>query len=409
MDEESSQTVEKRSVGLLFLPSIFVSRWAMNPPGIIMTLLLIEIGLTFGLPVGVTGQLSTAGSIAAFVSALLMGVLSVRYKHKSLLMTGLLIYSLSLLGRGLAPNFILFLMFSVLAGLAGPMITPMTTTLVAKHLPLQKRTRVFGLLAAAGSFSWVIGFILIRFISDIGGWRLSFLAYALPFPLLSLLLAFKGLPSESASSQTSSSTGSLIEGYKGVLSSRSADACLVCDALAGAVWSGFTAYGASFYRQQFLASKGAVTYFMMGAAITYALGALISSRFVNKFGRKPVTLVSAIMAGLFVLFVTIVPNLWVSVALSLTGYLFMGLRSTAATSLTIEQVPQFRGTMMSMNSASANLSGVLGSGLGGLALLMYGYQALGPSLGLLGLASGIIMYLIVVDPTRVQSQEKKRT
>ena len=401
-DKESSQTAEKSSVGPLFIPSIFVTRWATNIPGTIKTLLLIEIGLTFGLPVGVTGQIGTAGSIAAFVSALLMGLLSVRYRHKSLLMTGLLIYSLSLLSRGLAPNFILFLMFSVLGGLAGPMITPMTNTLVAKHLSLKKRTRVFGLLVAAGSFSYVIGFILIRFISDIGGWRLSYLAYALPFYLLSLLMVLIGLPSESGSSQTSSSTGSLIAGYKGVLSSRSADACLVCNALAGAVWSGFTAYGASFYRQQFLVSKGVVIYMLMGAALSYTLGALISSRFVNKFGRKPVTLVSDLMAGLFVLFTTLVPNLLISVALCLTGYLLMGLRSTASTSLTIEQVPQFRGTMMSVNSAMGSMGGVLGSGLGGLALLMYGYQALGPSLGLLGLASGIIMYLIVVDPTRVQ-------
>jgi len=402
MDEESNQAAEKGSVGLLFIPSIFVTRWAMNIPGIIMTLLLIEIGLTFGLPVGVIGQIGTAGSIAAFVSALLMGLLSVRYKHKSLLLTGLLICSLSLLGRGLAPTIILFLMFRVLSGLGGPMITPMTNTLVAKHLPLQKRTRVFGLLIAAGSFSYVIGFILIRFISDIGGWRLSYLAYALPFTLLSLLMVFIGLPSESGSSQTSSSTGSLIEGYKGVLSSRSADACLVCNALSWAVWSGFTAYGASFYRQQFLVSKGAVIYILIGAAMSYTLGALICSRFVNKFGRKPVTLLSDIMAGVFILFTTMVPNLWVSVALSLTGYIFMGLRSTAAISLTIEQVPQFRGTMMSVNSAMGSMGGVLGSGLGGLALLMYGYKALGPSLGLLGLASGTIIYLIVVDPTREQ-------
>jgi predicted MFS family arabinose efflux permease len=251
-------------------------------------------------------------------------------------------------------------------------------------------------------FFWVIGFIIIRFISDIGGWRLPFLVYALPLPLLGILLAFKGLPPESGSSQTPSSTGSLSEGYRGVLSNRSANACLACDSLAGAVWSGFTLYGASFYRQQFLVSKGAVTYFLMGAAMSYTLGALISSRFVKRFGRKPVTLVSAFTAGLFTLFTTMVPNLWVSLALGLTGYIFMGLRSTASTSLTIEQVPQFRGTMMSMRSALGSIGSVLGSGLGGLALLMYGYQALGPSLGLLGLASGFIMYLVVVDPTQMQ-------
>ena len=403
MEEESNQSAENVPVGPLFLPSIVVSRLALTPVGIIMTLLLIEIAHTFGLPIGVTGQLSTVGSIAAFVSALIMGVLSVRFQHKSLLTTGLLIYTISIFGRGVAPNIILFLMFGILSGVASPMITPMINTLVAKHLPKEKRTHVFGLLIATGSFSWVIGFKIVQLISEIGGWRLTFLAYALPLSLIGLFSTLKGVPTESGSSQTTPNTGSLLEGYRGILSNKSADACLMCNALAGAVWSGFTLYGASFYRQQFLVSKGVVTYFMMGAALVFSIGALISSRLVKRFGRKLVTLVSAFTAGLFILLTTIVSNQWVSLALCLTGYFLMGLRSTAATSLTIEQVPQYRGTMMSMSSASASMSGVLGSGLGGLALLMYGYQALGPFLGMLGLASGIIMYLIVVDPTSVQS------
>lgn len=400
MDEESNQNREKSSVGRLFLPALAVSRFATTPSSIIMSLILIEIGLAFGLPVGVTGQVGTAGSIAAFVSALLMGMLSVRFKHKSLLMTGLLLLSVAILGRGLASNFILFLMFSVLGGLGGAMVMPMTTTLVAKHLPLHKRASVIGLLMATGAVAYIIGAPVIRFICDVGGWRLPFLVYALPLPLLSLLLAFKGLPSESESEQNSSIRVSLVDGFKGVLSNRSADACLISRALSGAAWSGIGLYAISFYRQQFLVSKGMATYLMIGAAMSYTLGALISSRFVNKLGRRPVTYLSALMAGVFIFFFTTVPNLWISVALTLAGCLFSGIRSTAGVSLTIEQVPEFRGTMMSINSASASMGSAMGSGLGGLALLMYGYQGVGPTLGLLGIASAIIIRLFAVDPTQ---------
>ena len=402
MDEESNQTGEKSSVGRLFLPSIVMSRFATTPRGIILSLLLIEIGLTFGLPVGVTGQVGTAGSIAAFVSSLFMGVLSVRFKHKSLLMTGLLLLSVALLGCSQAPNFTLLLIFTVLAGLGGAMVMPMTTTLVAKHLPLKKRARALGLLMATLSVSFLIGAPVISYISDIGGWRLSFLVYALPFPLLGLLLDVKGLPHESESEQTSLKKGNLIDGYKGVLSNRSAVACLLGNALSSATFAGITLYAISFYRQHFLVSKGMATYFMIGFSLSYTVGALISSRFVNKLGRKPVTSISVFITGIFIFFFTIVPNLWLSLGLTLTGCLFAGMRATANVSLTIEQVPEFRGTVMSISAASANIGSALGSGLGGLALLFFNYEAVGPSLGLLGIASAIIVYLFAVDPTRVQ-------
>ena len=401
MVDGSIPTEEKGSVGRLFVPSLVLSRFATTPRSIILSFLLIEIGLTFGLPVGVTGQIGTAGSVAAFATSLLMGILSVRFKHKSLLMTGLLLLSVALLGCSQAPNFTLMLMFTVLAGLGTAMIMPMTTTLVAKHLPLQKRARAIGLLMATLSVSYLIGSPVISYISNIGDWRLAFLAYALPFPLLSLLLDFKGLPSESESEQTSLKKGSLIEGYKVVLSNRSAVACLLGNALASATFSGIVLYGISFYRQDFQVSKGMAMYFMIGLSLSYTIGALISSRFVNKLGRKPVTTISVFMTGIFIFFFTIAPILWLSVALALIGCLFAGLRATSNVSLTIEQVPKFRRTMMSISAASANQGSALGSGVGGLALLLFNYKGVGPSLGLLGLASAVIVHLFAVDTTRM--------
>ena len=401
MDEKSNQTEEISSVGRLFLPSLVVSRFATTPPGIVLSFLLIEIGLTFGVPVGVAGQIGTARSIAGVASSLLMGILSVRFKHKSLLLTGLLLFSVSILGCSLASSLLLLLLFYVLIGLGGAMIRPMTTPLVAKPLPLKKRASAVGLLMATLSVSYRIGSQVIRFVSEIGGWRLAFLVYALPFPFLSLLFIFKGLPPESESERASINRGGLIDGYKRVLSNRSAIACLVNNALSSAAWQGILLYGISFYRQQFLVSKGMASYIMIGASMSYTIGALISSRFVNKFGRKPITFVSALMAGLSILSFTVVPTLLISLSLNLAGCLFSGMHVTAYSSLTIEQVPKFRGTMMSISAASANMGSALGSGLGGVVLLLYNYEAVGPTLGLLGIASAIILYFIAIDPTLV--------
>ena len=401
MDEKSIQTGEKGSMGRLFLPSLALSRFATQPTYVVLSLLLIEIGTTFRLPVGVTGQLGTVRSMTGFVSSLIMGLLSVRYKHKSLLSTGLILLSVAMLGCYLSTSFTLLLAFYVMIGFGSAMIMPMTTSLVAKHLPLENRTGAIGLLIATVSISVLVGTPIIRYIANIGGWRLPYLMYALPSPLLSLLLVSKGLPSEPEIDVSSFSSGSLIAGYRKVISNKSAIACLVSNSLAGATFSGISLYAVSFYREYFTLSKANATYLLIVAALIYTLGSLFSSRFVNKIGRRQVTYISALTTGILTFSFTIVPLLWLSVVLATLACLFAGIRGAAHVSLTLEQVPEFRGTMMSMSAAFVNLGTAFGSGLGGLAILWYGYVAIGPALGLFGLVSAVIVYLMAVDPTQL--------
>jgi len=65
---------------------------------LLTSLLLIEISQTFGTPIGVTNQIKTANSIVAIITALTMGIISVRYNHKSLLLFGISLGILSTLG-----------------------------------------------------------------------------------------------------------------------------------------------------------------------------------------------------------------------------------------------------------------------------------------------------------------------
>jgi len=384
----------------LVLPSLVMSSFSAQSGQILTSLLLIDIGLTFGLSVGAAGQIRTLSASVAVVGALMMGVLSVRYSHKGLLMAGLLFLSVSALGCSLAPGFNVMLVAYSLTGLGLAFYSPMTTTLVGEHFPLEKRPGAIGWVVAGMSISYLIGVVGISFFANLGGWRLSFLGYVLPISLFSLLLAGIGIPSKSKSPHARTSTGSLLDGFKATFSNTSAVACLVSVVFSSAAWQFGVLYGMSFLRQRFMLSTGTVSMVMMGTSLSYTFGSLISGRLVNRLGRKTLTVSTMSLVGALTVIGPILPNLHLYLASSLVCCFFSGMMGTSSNSLTIEQVPTFRGTMMSLNSAALQLGYTFGAGAGGFILLVFDYVVLGVTLGAMGIAGATILHLLAVDPTK---------
>ena len=86
-------------------------------------------------------------------------------------------------------------------------------------------------------------------------------------------------------------------------------------------------------------------------------------------------------------------NLWVSM-----GFVFIWSYVAAAgyvsgDTLTLDQVPEYRGTLMSMNILARNLGSTLGGLLGGTLLLFYNYRFFGFVMGFIGLVSAIVYRL----------------
>ncbi len=131
-------SVGKGSPGKLILPSLVISNFAIQLPPIVVGLLLVDIAHTFGQPVGITGQIRTLAMVLGVIFALLMGVLSVRFKHKSLLVMGLLLKSIAALGCSFASNFAIMLVSYSMSGVGAAMVGPMTTTLIGEHFPVEK-------------------------------------------------------------------------------------------------------------------------------------------------------------------------------------------------------------------------------------------------------------------------------
>jgi len=404
MSEKSVSTEENRAPGKLVQPSLVLSRFATNVHGILIGLLLVDIGLTFGVPVGVAGQIRTVSYVVSVIVGLLMAVLSIRFRHKSLLLAGLLSLSFSALGCALAPSFMAMLMFYSILGVAAAMVEPMGLTLTGEHFPQVMRASVIGWITAGAAIAYVVGAPVIGFLAGLGGWRLAFLGFVLPVSLGSLLLIAKGVPTTPTSPHVAPSLGEYLAGLTGVFSNRSADACLAGSALSMASWMAILTYSPSFYRQRFLISTGSASIFILGLAVCYMLGSVFGGRLVKRVGTKPLTVLAALFAGLFTVSFTLVPDLGVSILAVFLASASAGMRVAASASLTLEQVPEFRGAMMSISSTAGNLGSSLGVGIGGVMLLLFDYEGVGMSLGALGVAAAMVFQLLAIDPTRSEKR-----
>ena len=398
MVEGSKASLEAGSRKRLILPSLTFTSFVTGTPGILTGLLLIDIGLTFGVPVGIMGQVHTASSIVAFISALLVGALSVRFRHKSLLLYGLLCILVSALGCAFSQSYLTMLLFYPLTGFGMSMTGTMAMTLIAEYFSLESRSKAISWNIAGGSLAYLIGSLVITFLSGYGGWRLAYIGFVIPATIIGLILTYFGLPSTPQSPTDRLNVGSFMKGYKAVLLNRSAVACQWGTILRTASFQMVLLYGVSFFRQQFELSRGGSSLLVASVALCYTAGSLSTSRFVGRFGRKGLTVITSSFAGFFILFMTITPSFWVALTVNVISCLFFGMSASAASSLNLEQVPEFRSFMMSLGSATGSIGAALGAGLGGFILLGYGYGMVGVILGALGILSAIIIFRAVVDP-----------
>jgi DHA1 family inner membrane transport protein len=392
---------KKAAYNKLFLPSLVVSSFATGPITVLSALLLIDIGYTFNITsVGIVGQVNTTYSIAAVVFALSMSVLSIRFKHKSLLLVGLLLMIISALGCFLALDFTMMAVFYSLSGAGYAMVSPMTVALVGEHFALGKRANAIGWIVAGGALVYVIGAPLIALMSGFGGWRFPLLGFVVPVLVSGLLLALLGLPSARSGDQVATGRSRYQRSFKEILMNRSAVACLVGDVLRSAAFVAIVLYAASFVRQRFFVGTDLASIVLLGGALCYALGSLASGVFVNKLGRKSSTVLTALLSGIFTISYVFAPSLWLSVALMFVASWFFGMVASAANSLTLEQAAGHRGTIMSIDYALINVGSALGSIVGWLVLSAFNYEGLGGVLGAMGILAGIVFGFLAIDPTR---------
>jgi len=379
-----------------------LSRYATRGATLVTGVLLIEIGATFGLPVGVVNQINATHSLLSLLTALAMGVLSIKFGLQVLFFAGLSLALVAAAGCFLAPSFqVLFLLYS-LNGIAWSLIYPMSVALVGELVSEEKRADAMSKLFAVPPIITVFGAPLVGYIGD---WRRALLLYAIPIAAISLIFAKLSIPPQ----ETRGKKVELASAFRTLLTNRSALTCLTYFLLSSITWQIVGVLSISFLREHHHLSKGLTSIIYSGFAIAVFAGALSGGRIVNRYGRKTSTVLITLAYGLMALLFVLVPNAYVAAALGVLTCLLAGLRQPAINSLTVEQIPEIRGSIMSLSSASQSLGGLLGASVAGFLLLNYGWVVAGVFLGSAAIFAGLILLAFARDPTVERSQASEQS
>jgi predicted MFS family arabinose efflux permease len=178
----------------LILPLV-ISRGITNLPTLVVSLLLIEIAASFNVTPGIAGQLSTASSLLSIIFALIIGLLSARYSHKSLLTYGLLLYAFAAASGFLSGTLLIMLPLFALTGVARAMVDPMVNSLIGTHVPADRRTSAISYTVAGLALVYVLGSLSTAYLSSLTEWRIVLLLIVTPITVLNVILTLYLVPS----------------------------------------------------------------------------------------------------------------------------------------------------------------------------------------------------------------------
>jgi MFS family permease len=326
-----------------------------------------------------------------------MGVLIVRFKNKPLILTGALLVLVAAAGGYMAPTLFWMQVFYALEGIGSAIAGVALVTLVGDLLPSKRKAKTISYTVAAVFLASLIGMLVIRYLAGVGGWRYAFLFFALPVSVAGLVLAFFSVPSVPQIQRSTTGTGDYKESFGKVLGNKSAAFCLFSQFLF--VGLSIAVFTIAYFQRQFSLSIGNSAYVVMAATSVYVASSVVTGRLIGRFGSKTLSIVGVLLDGFLIMGIFLAPNLWSSLALDFLHCWFSGMAISSFACLALDQIPESRGTMMSLTRAFSGFGNATSTAVGGLVLVfLSSYPTMGLVLGAMSVAASAMLFFLVKQP-----------
>jgi DHA1 family inner membrane transport protein len=171
------QTVKEDAVQPIFIkksrivPTLFMAMFGMQLPTAALSLFLIDIAATFNVPVGISGQISTAAFVVTVIAASLTGVLTSRFPHKTIMLASFGALCIGIIGSAVAPNFQMVLVTYALTGICVGLTGSLALSLIGRYFSVDERPRSISDIVIAFMMPSLVGAPLLGMLGD---WRLAF-------------------------------------------------------------------------------------------------------------------------------------------------------------------------------------------------------------------------------------------
>ena len=374
--------------------ALALSTASTGPQIVALSLLMPEIITALDATVPQLGQLNTAFSVVAIIGSIAMGAITVRYPPKRLLVTGISTLLIGIIGTSLSTSYTQMVLFFVLYGVGTSLTLPIVSILLTLY-PQEQRTTALGRIYSGRSLTSILATPVIGFIAALYGWREGYIGFGAPLILLAVIMVSAKVPDQ----PTSGANVDLMSGFRKIAANPSALACIAGAALSLAFFNSLMVFNGTYMRNNLGLSLETASLAMSVTFVAVAVGQVLSGAFTDRIGIKNTTWLSTLIGGitLFLYFSVKLPVV-LAILASAIGTGMAGTTMTTMATLALEQVPDSRGTMMSLNSAAMNTGGMLSTVIGGVAISRLGFTGYGTIMFTISLAAAITFYAWTREP-----------
>lgn len=368
-----------RSATVTLFTALFAAQGAL----IAMSPVLAQAADDLDVSTAAAGQLRTVTGVAAGVTALLVSLGMVRLGLARQLLLSSVLLALGSLASAAAPDYAVLAAAQVPVGIAVAVLTTAATLAAAEWVPSELRTRTLSWALVGQPAAWIVGMPLIGAVGA-SSWRYGWLV--LPFAAAITVAVLVGRRASAASASTRADLGA-------VLRDKTVAPWLASELLANSAWAGTLVYAGALFSEVHGASPVTTGVVLAIGAVAYIAGNLTSRRLV-RLEPVGVLVVLAAASGIAVLaFASAACGMIVRTMLFSVAAFFVGGRTMVSSAFAVAMPLARRGAVTSLRASTMQFGYVVGSSLGGIAVAVGGYRALGATTATLFLSGAVCLQL----------------
>ena len=372
---------------------------ASQAAAIVLSPILVEVARDFDVSIGVAGQLRSVGGAMAGVGALLVGWIAGRLGPRGLL-TVALVWLVAAAGlSAISPSFAVLALAQGVLGVAIAVSQAGAVSGVALWIPSDVRTRALSWILPGTALAWIVGMPLVGLVGEIS-WRLTWIAVPIG-AAIPALIAVRRLP------RVPLPRRALRGELGGLLRDPRVRGWAFGELCAFSAAAGAVVYMGALMIESYGTTPTGVGLVLGAAMLAYLPGTLVFRRWIDDSPRPLLIGLGVAGAAVVALLGSVRTGLGVTAALIAVLMFVNAGRTMTGSSFGLGAAPSRSVSVMGLRTAAIQGGYLLGGGLGGLALELGGYRALGFTFAGLYLV-GTIPYLRGLGLDEPVSPERPR-